>query len=303
MQSWLNSSPSFKAMIIGKLLGDGCITLQKGRKPRFQFTHRKKDYQWIYYCYSKLGKEIPLNPPKYKKVIDHRLKHGSSECYYVQSKTSDIITYLRAQWYPNSVKIIPFNHLMNYFNEQALAWWYMDDGHLKLNENIPEKIILSTDSFTIEENHMLIEFLQQKYSLQFHLDKQNRIILYNQFQIYYFLCLVTPYLHESMNRKFISSYNIQFNSPSRRTTIYLPSFYDLKYPTKEINNVLNKLNNIIGLYKNDLFYDTYFTVPFDQKETKGYQIVIYKENINNLEFMHRVTGLNYSKLTELCFSL
>jgi hypothetical protein len=27
----------------GKLLGDGCITKQEGRKPPFQFTHSKKD--------------------------------------------------------------------------------------------------------------------------------------------------------------------------------------------------------------------------------------------------------------------
>ena len=44
--AWKNTSSSFKAKITGKLLGDGCITKQKGRKPRFQFIHTARDYSW-----------------------------------------------------------------------------------------------------------------------------------------------------------------------------------------------------------------------------------------------------------------
>lgn len=146
--------------MIGKLLGDGCITVQKGRKPRFQYTHTASDYDWIYYCYKQLNEYLPLQPPKFKKVANPRLKTGYSSCYYVESRNSDIITYLRSQWYSNSRKIIPFEQLTKYFNKQSLAWWYMDDGHLKQNKK-PEKIILSTDSFSREENNWLIDFLQK----------------------------------------------------------------------------------------------------------------------------------------------
>jgi len=38
IKSWELTSKSFKAKMIGKLLGDGCITKQKGRQPRFQFN-------------------------------------------------------------------------------------------------------------------------------------------------------------------------------------------------------------------------------------------------------------------------
>ncbi len=47
-----------------------------------------------------------------------------------------------------------------------------------------EKIILSTDGFTKAENETLIQLIRQKYSLNFSLDKQNRLILYDKPQIF-----------------------------------------------------------------------------------------------------------------------
>lgn len=35
-------------IICGKLLGDGCITKQQNRKPRFQFMHTISDYDWCF---------------------------------------------------------------------------------------------------------------------------------------------------------------------------------------------------------------------------------------------------------------
>lgn len=40
-------SSNFYHFICGKLLGDGCITKQEGRKPRFQFMHRPEDLGWV----------------------------------------------------------------------------------------------------------------------------------------------------------------------------------------------------------------------------------------------------------------
>lgn len=180
---WIHTNSEFKAMVIGKMLGDGCITVQKRRKPRFQFIHASTDYGWAFYCYTELRGVLPLNPPKYKAIKDSRLNRGYSYSYNIQSRTSDIITYLRSQWYPNGKKIIPFDLLDDSFSLLSLAWWYMDDGHLKQSQNKPQKIILSTDSFTEKENKQLISLLRDKYNLHFHLDKQNRLILYDQFQI------------------------------------------------------------------------------------------------------------------------
>ena len=86
---------SFLSYICGKLLGDGCFTLQLGRKPRLQFIHAASDFEWCNYCYQQLCSHVPLNPPKYSKVEDSRILKGFTERYMVQSKTSEIITYLK----------------------------------------------------------------------------------------------------------------------------------------------------------------------------------------------------------------
>lgn len=67
------------------------------------------------------------------------------------------------------------------------------------------KMILSTESFTLEENKLLTELLSMKFNLRFSTDGQNRLILYDQFQIIQFLKLVSPWMNDSMDRKALVS--------------------------------------------------------------------------------------------------
>ena len=142
----------YYSRITGKLLGDGCITKQKNRRPRFQFMHRMEDWDWGATCYEKLNNWIPLNSPYYKISKDHRVKKGYSESCFVQSKTSPIIDQLEQTWYRNRKKTLPMLFIEQYLNEESLAWWYQDDGHLSIVDGKVKKIVLSTDSFTVEEN-------------------------------------------------------------------------------------------------------------------------------------------------------
>jgi len=100
--AWNQTSEEFKAQITGKLLGDGSLTQQRDRKPRFQFTHMAKDYEWSLFCYLKLRTHLRLNPPRFRKTWDSRLKKGYFTAYYTQSKTSDLTTSLRNAWYNKS---------------------------------------------------------------------------------------------------------------------------------------------------------------------------------------------------------
>jgi hypothetical protein len=188
-------------LLCGKLLGDGCLSKQQGRKPRLQFIHCKKDMGWSAHCYEQLSPFLPLNPPSYRKTIDSRITIGYTESYMVQSRTSEVLCKLHKIWYPHSKKELPIAYIQEHFTDKSLAWWFQDDGHLKQQNGVPRKVILSTDNFSLMENQFLIDFLQKKYSLSFSLDGQNRILLYDQFQIIYFLKLVETYIHESMNEK------------------------------------------------------------------------------------------------------
>lgn len=173
---------TFFARIMGKLLGDGTITKERGKSPRFQFTHHVPDYEWTIECYDKLKTYISFSKPAYRRSEDPRLRKGYSENYFVRSRVHPIITELYDIWYPNGQKIVPFEWMTPYFTDETLAWWYQDDGHLKIENGKISKIVLSTDSFTSEENEGLIHLLHRKYGFTFRLDGQNRIVLYERFQ-------------------------------------------------------------------------------------------------------------------------
>ena len=297
------TSNAFHSFICGKLLGDGCITKQERRKPRFQFMHRTEDFGWANHCYEQLKNYIPLNPPTYRKVIDVRLRTGYSESFIVQSRTHEVITQLYRQWYPTGKKKLPFDFIKSYLDERALAWWYQDDGHLKTVNGIITKIILSTDSFSPEENSGLIKLLYKKFQLRFQIDGQNRLILYDQFQIIYFLHLVSPWLHKSMNRKSLPEQPLR--SVAKRTTVYLPAKINLQKPTFEINEKLNFLSSLFSdnteVVRPDVIFATFLPLLDRKEELKSYQIIIKDNHRNTFAEIRRQTGLTISMLAEYCF--
>lgn len=300
--AWINTSNRFKAQIIGKLLGDAGIKKQKNRKPRLQINHAAFDYNWISYCYKHLKRELPINPPCFYKQKDLRLKKGFSNIYYIQSRTSDIICYLERAWYKKRTKVIPFKLLEKYFTLESLAWWYMDDGHLKIKKHIPKKIILSVENFTNQEIDFLKSFLYSKYQLAFTIDGQRRIALYKQSDIHYFFDLINPYIHISMQRKLRAiSFINKKKLAKKRTTIYLPKTIQLTKPTAQINKALFHLDRLIKLYKQGKLNEYYIHLFNIKVEKLSYQIVIEKDHINKLNFLKLNSGITYSELTRMCF--
>lgn len=295
---------SFYARICGKLLGDGCMTKQGNRKPRFQFMHRTEDVGWAQYCYEHLQDFLPLSPPTYSKVADTRLIKQYSERYIVQSRTHPTITDLYAMWYPEGKKVIPFEFLETYINEVALSWWYQDDGHVKIVNGVMKKFILSTDSFTAFENEQLIQLLFKKFKLRFSVDGQNRLILYDQFQIIYFLNLVSPWLSPAMERK--AAIMLPLKPIANRTTVYLPSTVNLRKPTAEINDKLVKLYSLLCEEKKSVCLQTIFKefeylLTVQDTKTVGYQIVIQESYRDLLARVRQQTGLSISLLVSYCF--
>jgi len=181
----------------------------------------------------------------------------------------------------------------------------LDDGHLKKNNGVVKKIILSTDSFTQNENLQLIKLLQKKFSLYFSLDGQNRLILYDQLQIVYFCRLVHPHLHPSMDRKMMKTEQLPNNPFPKRTTIYLPEDIKLNKPTSEINSQLQLLSKLYEVFYNRedyiYYYKTTISLIRNHLNTKQYQVVIESKYWSIINDIKKITGLNNSQVVTLCF--
>lgn len=120
-----------------------------------------------------------------------------------------------------------------------------------------------------------MHLIKSFYNLTFKLDGQNRIILYEKAQIYYFLDVVEPYLHNSMRRKFFIPHNDSLVKANKRTTVYLPSFIHLNKPTSEIHNILENLPKLRALVINSLTYqelikEFFFDIKLASHKGKGY---------------------------------
>lgn len=287
----------FYARIIGKLLGDGTITKQENRQPRFQFMHRIEDAGWAYYCYDKLKNFIPLQQPMYSKVTDARLQKGYSERCIVQSRTHPLITQLYELWYPNGQKKIPFDFLASFLTAETVAWWYQDDGHLaKSKESIARKIVLSTDSFSKDEREGLQRLLYETFRLHFSIDGQKRLLLYDRLQIEYFLHLVEPWMQPSMVRKQKTASPIK--RVAKRTTLHLTSNLLLRTPTRTINEAIQTYNDRIK--PNTISFRNGMTQRDENNETTAYQIQLTEENRKHLQRLHAQTGLTYSEIVQRC---
>jgi hypothetical protein len=286
-------------LINGKLLGDGNLTITDNRKPRLRFQHRYADKDWSIYCYEELNNFIPIAPPKYKFDRDLRVKSGVSESVYVQSKTSPIFDYLKSKWYSERTKVVPFDLLKSTLTAESLAWWYQDDGHLSIKNNVLKKLILSTDNFTREENKGLIKLLKEKFNLSFSLDGQNRLCLYDKPQIIYFLYIVNDYIHPSMIRK-LFPFNQDTSSIvhlTKRTTIYLP--FTLQKPTAEIRQVL------IDVELNKFIEDWFHYFQFHDKQTTpfkfSYQVTLNESELLKINQIQNRTGLGMSDMLYYLF--
>jgi hypothetical protein len=245
------------------LLGDGNLTIEKHRQPRLRFQHCYLDREWCFYCYNSLKSNIPLASPKKRVTSDPRLIKGYSESVYVQSRTSPLFVSLKQLWYQGNKKVIPFEMLSMLINEAGLAWWYQDDGHLKIKNNKVRKIILSTDYFSREENDQLIELLKLKFNLSFSLDGQNRLCLYDQVQILYFLYTVKPFIHFSMHRKIYQHPDTIDQSlipQSKRTTISLQDTVSKISPTQDIINIIKQIDM-------NTFIHNWFNIRYQEKSS------------------------------------
>ncbi|MCC3356946.1 hypothetical protein [Bacillus sp. REN16] len=295
-----NYDPRLLEMLTGKLLGDGNILIEKNKSPRFRFGHARKDRLWCLTSYQSLGEHIKLSPPKFRRVFDDRLVAGHSDLYYVQSTVDNLYVLLKKIWYPNGVKKVPFHLIKWVLSPLCLAWWYQDDGNLKINKNNPEKIVISTESFSIEEIKFLKGLIQEKYNVLFIIDGKKRLVLYDKPSILYFLSIIRPYIVIKRKDMFQNNIDPTIFPPHHRTSLYISSELSFEMPTSDIKLILhtmiNEINKNINI--NDVYNFYINNLRNGNKQTNSYQIEFNREELCYLAFFQSSTGFTKGESIE-----
>lgn len=241
-----------KSAIIGMVLGDGNLTQNRFQdgiyrgNALFRCSHSLK--QWEYLEWKKnLIQQLFGYPLKIKKVMVKNQRIG--KIYPVCSLVTKVhprLTQIFRMTYKNGKKVIT-KDILNRLTPLAIAIWYMDDGFLGINRKKQWKVVgLSTNSFNYEENCLIRDWFNEKYSILFNVtrtrskqEKDRRITYFLRKGLsegYKFLDIIRPYVEKIECMR----YKIDFNS-------YPKGFYNLKiqHPTslKKDDDIVHTLSN------------------------------------------------------------
>lgn len=174
------------------MLGDlGSERPNKNCNTRLQFKQTTKQIEYIEHLYN-LFKDFCKSPPKILKGVDKRPNRNSNySAIKFNTRSLPCFNKFREIFYnEEGKKIVPLN-IGELLTPLSLCYWYCDDGYKTENG-----LYLCTESFTLEENELLIKVLKDKFELDCSIHKHS-----NGHRLYIlakskekFISLIKPYI-------------------------------------------------------------------------------------------------------------
>lgn len=156
-----------KEVLIGLLLGDGCLERSKNSSgARLKVSQGGIQHEFVEWLYE-VFKDFVQTPPRIKQT--HRNGKNHYEVVFNTLTHPDFKNFhemfysKKSSAYPQGKKIIP-ESINKFLTQTAFAVWFMGDGSIKSKEC--KGRILNTQSFNREEIDRLILILKDKFDLK-----------------------------------------------------------------------------------------------------------------------------------------
>ena len=144
-----------KSVLIGSLLGDGCLVANSWKKNyRLKFHHGAKQERLVRWKHDILQNFMFSEKPRW---------YGKTSSWICRTISHPEFTQYHQIFYPEGKKIVPNNIERYLVDPVALAVWYMDDGAVKKSEG---SFFLHTQSFSRRENKLLQKCLQKNFGVE-----------------------------------------------------------------------------------------------------------------------------------------
>lgn len=196
LKSKLSLTPLQREVLIGLLLGDGCLETRNGRTYRLKIEQSKAHQAYVVHLYH-LFEGWVLTPPRLRQVVSRG--HASVNVAF-QTVSHSALRFYAHQFYREGRKQVP-KLIHRWLTPRALSYWFMDDGSIKSRES--KGVILNTQAFLPADIERLIKCLQTKFELQAAIRKQREgcqiYISGNSFEK--FSALIAPYVIPEMQYK------------------------------------------------------------------------------------------------------
>lgn len=192
LKSSLYLSQEQKELVLGTILGDGClITSRSGRSARLQIRHKVKHQEYVEWKYQFFNKWV-TTPPRFDRF---------NNSWYFRTVSHSSLMEIKNLFYKGSQRFVPENIANILESPFSLAVWLMDDG----NGKPPSAAFrISSYGFGLEGNILLKQCLENNFSLasNIHRDAKGYFLYipvsYGR-QLYK---LVEPYIVPCMRYKF-----------------------------------------------------------------------------------------------------
>lgn len=164
-QEWKMKQPNvsgwLKSALIGMIISDATIALH-GKYAYVKFEQSKEQYFFIYHLFYIFKQYTFLHDIGVRFNKDKTIKS-----FYFKTYSHPTFLDLYNIFYINGKKTITLEVLQQ-IDEVVLAYWIMGDGSMNKRDN---RLVLHTESFGIDVNTTISEFLNKKYGLHTYLTK------------------------------------------------------------------------------------------------------------------------------------
>ncbi len=180
-----------KQIIIGTLLGDASIPKQKNKKTyNIKFEQKLLNKEYINHLYF-IFKDFVGTEPKIRNIKGGNAQDRQS--FWFRTYKHNSINYYYHLFYNGGKKKVPKN-IKKLMGPRILAYWFMDDG-----SKVKSGYKISTHSFSLEDNKLLVESLKKLNLNPFiYKDKNYYYLYFYSSDILNFTNLVKPFILKSM---------------------------------------------------------------------------------------------------------
>ena len=188
-----------KQLLIGSLLGDGsfCSVGKHAKHKCLSIAHSIKQKDYLNFKWGILNKYNLVPPIKERTIHEQRYTHDITECRF-KTRLNPVFTEIRNNNYDETGHKRVKEEFVKDLEPLGLAIWYMDDGYVTKNS-----CILSTCSFTIEEQNILAKILLDKFDLHFNVGKHNNSMYLQAKDFPKFKKLIDSYVIPSLQYKLV----------------------------------------------------------------------------------------------------
>lgn len=218
-------------ILVGSILGDGCIYVSSDGGTTYYVKQCEKRKEYIFWLYRELESLCPSLPKQ---------RRDNNQWYFYSSRL-EALKSLRKTFYQNRRKRIPKEIGKLLTSPISLAVWYMDDGTLDYREKDHCAFSLTVNCFTLEEVKLLSWALKNNFGIISTI--QNPLCRGKRYPKLYigaqgrerFLNLIKPHIHECF------AYKLPQSRVSPSETDSAPPWCgrDRRYLSKKENKLLS----------------------------------------------------------------